>query len=77
MVIMVTSLMAVVYMGKILERIWLGQPSTHVAHEGRVPVAMLSMLYVLAFANIYFGLETSLTVGVVLDAARELIGQGG
>ncbi|MBT6276404.1 MAG: monovalent cation/H+ antiporter subunit D family protein, partial [Chromatiales bacterium] len=76
--VMVTSLMAVVYMGKVLERIWLGQPLEPTQHDkagqlGPVPVTMLLSTVVLAGANVYFGIHTDLTVNVALSAADTLM----
>lgn len=73
-VIVATSLIAFVYVGRVLEIIWLRTPSPE-AEAARDPAtSMLLPLMVLALATVYFGLDTRWTVGVAADAARTLIG---
>ncbi|NKC12945.1 MAG: monovalent cation/H+ antiporter subunit D family protein [Gammaproteobacteria bacterium] len=76
--VLVTSLMAVVYMGKVLERIWLGPAVEWGRERGAavakpVPASMLAATLLLAGANIYFGIDTDLTVDVALSAATALL----
>ena len=76
--IMITSLMAVIYLGKVLERIWLGEaPDDVVTLRPALPIGMASATVFVAALNIYFGIETSLTVDVALGAASELLGVSG
>jgi multicomponent Na+:H+ antiporter subunit D len=76
--IMITSLMAVIYLGKVLERIWLGEaPDDVVPLRPALPIGMASATVFVAALNIYFGIETSLTVDVALGAASELLGVSG
>jgi multicomponent Na+:H+ antiporter subunit D len=72
--VMATSLMAVFYLGKVLERIWLGQPNDVVPRAARLPAGMISATVILALANIYFGISTEYTVDVAVAAASELLG---
>ena len=71
--IVATSLLAVLYIGRVVEVAYL-QP----APEGRVvteaPRSMLIPMWVLIVANIYFGIDASLTTSVAGTAARALIG---
>lgn len=71
--IVATSLLAVLYIGRVVEVAYL-QP----APEGRVvteaPPSMLIPMWVLIVANIYFGIDASLTTSVAGTAARALIG---
>ncbi len=71
--IVATSLLAVLYIWRVVEVAYL-QP----APEGRVvteaPRAMLIPMWVLIVANIYFGIDASLTTSVAGTAARALIG---
>ena len=72
LVILLGSLLAVVYMWKIVE-IMLLQPAT--ASPGSVkeaPVLLLIPMWILVIANIYFGFNTELTVNVADTAARLL-----
>jgi len=69
----ITSLMAALYMGRILERIWMHEPDAGTpTSEGSW--LMWLPLVVLAVANLYFGIETEFTATVTLEAARELLG---
>ena len=71
--IVATSLLAVLYIWRVVEVAYL-QP----APEGRVvteaPRSMLIPMWVLIVANIYFGIDASLTTSVAGTAARALIG---
>ncbi|MCH7544214.1 MAG: monovalent cation/H+ antiporter subunit D family protein [Proteobacteria bacterium] len=71
--IVATSLLAVLYIWRVIEVAYL-QP----APEGRVvteaPRSMLIPMWVLIVANIYFGIDASLTTSVAGTAARALIG---
>ncbi|MEZ5920232.1 MAG: monovalent cation/H+ antiporter subunit D family protein [Parvularculaceae bacterium] len=72
--IVASSLLAVVYIGRVIELMIL-RP----APEGELkeaPLSMLAPLWVLAAANIYFGLNTQLTVNLAERAAAALIGGG-
>jgi multicomponent Na+:H+ antiporter subunit D len=76
LLLLVTSLMALVYVGKVLEAAWFGTPlpgsvSEH-AHEA--PLGMLLPLWTLVLANLWFGVHTTLSVGVARAAAATLLG---
>lgn len=69
-----TSLLAMIYIWKVVEAAYF-QP----APEGRgavqeAPLALLLPTWALALANLYFGLETSVNVGVARLAAQSLLG---
>jgi len=73
-VVVVGSLLAVMYIGKIAEAAWL-KP----APEGRAPVreaspALLLPIWLLVAANFYFGIDTRLTVDVARRGAEMLLG---
>lgn len=73
-VILIGSLLAVVYVGKLIEALYfkpLGETGKTVTEA---PVLLLVPTWSLALANIYFGLDTSLTVGVAEKAAAILLG---
>jgi multicomponent Na+:H+ antiporter subunit D len=74
--VVVTSLMAVVYVGKVLEVAWFRSPrdGTVAARAREAPVMMLAPLWLLVLANLWFGVETSLSVGVARTAAASLLG---
>ena len=69
-----SSLIALVYVGRVLEVAWLREPSAAIKHASDPPLSMLLPLVVLAAATIYFGIDTEWTAGVAGTAARALLG---
>ena len=73
-VIVFSSLLALIYTLRVIEAAYF-QPSPDDAGEiVEAPLAMLAPLMVLAFACLYFGIDTGLTVGVAKVAALSLLG---
>jgi multicomponent Na+:H+ antiporter subunit D len=72
--IMGSSLLALVYVGRVLEVAWLREPSPEIAHASDPPLSMLLPLLVLAAATIYFGVDTEWTAGIAGTAAKALLG---
>lgn len=71
-VILIGSLLAVIYMGKVIEALYF-KPATETSLSvTEAPILLLAPTWVLVFANIYFGLDTELTVGVAEHAAQVL-----
>ncbi|MCF6283086.1 MAG: monovalent cation/H+ antiporter subunit D family protein [Candidatus Polarisedimenticolaceae bacterium] len=71
-VILFGSLLAVVYMGKLIEALYF-KPITETGKEvTEAPLLLLAPMWTLVLANIYFGLDTNLTVGVAETAAATL-----
>jgi len=73
-VILVGSLLAVIYMGKLIEALYFKPASATNLAVQEAPMALLAPTWILVLANIYFGLDTELTVGVAEYAAQVLIG---
>lgn len=71
-VILIGSLLAVVYMGKLIEALYF-KPTTKSNNAVKeAPMLLLVPTWALVFANIYFGVNTELTVGVAERAAQVL-----
>ena len=71
-VIILGSLLSVVYMWKILEVLFF-RPALHRGlNVTQAPASLLIPMWVLVFANIYFGINTELTVGVAETAVKLL-----
>ena len=70
-VIVVSSVLAVFYIGRIVEVAWFRAPTARVVR--RPPLEMLAITWVLAAAIVYFGVQTDISAGVPADAARELL----
>jgi multicomponent Na+:H+ antiporter subunit D len=73
-VIVASSLIALVYVGRIVEVAWMREPSPTVAQASDPPPSMLLPVVVLAAATIYFGIDTEWSVGIAGSAANALLG---
>ncbi|MCF6353484.1 MAG: hypothetical protein L3J26_00005, partial [Candidatus Polarisedimenticolaceae bacterium] len=71
-VILFGSLLAVVYVGKLVEALYFKPITESGRSVTEAPLLLLAPTWVLVFANIYFGLDTELTVGVAEKAAAIL-----
>lgn len=76
LLLVVTSLMAVIYVGKVLEAAWFREPSPGSASDNarEAPIMMLAPLWALALANLWFGVSTEVPVDVARTAAAALLG---
>jgi multicomponent Na+:H+ antiporter subunit D len=73
-VILSGSLLAVVYVGKLIEALYFKPVSDAGKVVSEAPILLLVPTWGLVLANIYFGLDTDLTVGVAEKAAAILGG---
>ena len=71
-VVLSTSLLAVAYIWKVVEVAYFRPLPEDAGDLADPPLSMLIPAWVLILATIYFGIETSLTVGVAEQAARFL-----
>ena len=69
-VILLGSLLAVIYVRKIVEVMFFRPTSKSVIEVKEAPVSLLIPMWVLVMANLYFGINTELTVGVADTAVR-------
>ena len=72
-VIIAGSLLAILYVWKVVERAYLAKPPED-ATRAEAPASMLIPAWLLAIANIYFGFQTDLSVGVATRATAQLFG---
>jgi multicomponent Na+:H+ antiporter subunit D len=76
--VLLGSLLAVIYIWKLVEAAYFQAPEGEVGHEVReAPLAILIPTWILIAANFYFGIDTNLTVGVAETAAASLLAIGG
>lgn len=69
-----SSLISVVYVGRVVEVVWF-RPATRAAKAAReMPLSMLIPSMILVVATVYFGIDTSLTAGIAARAAEALLG---
>ncbi|MEM7214368.1 MAG: monovalent cation/H+ antiporter subunit D family protein [Pseudomonadota bacterium] len=73
--IVASSLLAVIYVWKIVEILYMQQPANE-AEVSEVPLSMLIPIWVLVIACIWFGFDTDLTIGSAQTAAESLLGGG-
>ena len=76
-VIIVGSLLAVVYIWRVVEAAYLLPSERSPGEVVEAPLSMLLPTWVLVLANLYFGIHTDLTVGLAQRAALALIGGAG
>ena len=74
--LVLTSLMAVVYIGRVLEVAWFRDiaSGTFADHATEAPLSMLIPLWVLALANLWFGVQTAVPVDIARTASAALLG---
>jgi multicomponent Na+:H+ antiporter subunit D len=72
-VILASSLMAVVYVWRIVEAACFGEANDESRSPASVPPLLVAVLWLAAAANIYFGLNPDLPLSLSGDAAAELL----
>jgi len=75
-VIVVASLMAAIYVWRVIETAYLKPRPGDRDPVAEAPAAMLVPTWILLAANLYFGIDTSIPVGAAAHAARQLLGGG-
>jgi len=77
-VVVLTSLLAAVYCGRIIEAAYFRDPApgSIQSHAREAPLMMLVPVWILIAANIFFGINTDVTVDVARRAAAVLLGVG-
>ena len=72
MLIVVSSLLSVVYIWKLIETLYIA-PNNKSGTKTEAPFSMLIPMWVLAFACLFFGVFTDITVGTAQTAAENLL----
>ena len=72
-IILLSSLLAIIYVWRIIEVAYL-RPAPEGSEAQEAPLSLLIPTWVLALANIYFGIDTRISVGVAETAASFLLG---
>lgn len=70
-----SSVLALVYIGRVVEVAWFREPPADVAPT-RAPVSMVAAIGVLVAASVYFGIDATLTAQLADRAAAALLGGG-
>jgi len=71
--IVASSLITFIYVGRVLEVAYLREPAPEIAQADDPPLTMLLPLLALAAAIVYFGFETQWTAGIASTAAKVLV----
>lgn len=71
-VVMFSSLLAVVYMGRILEAVFFRAPANPNKRHKEAPLLILIPLWILALANLWIGIQGGFVAGLAEDAAASL-----
>jgi len=77
LLVLVASILALVYVWKLVEAAYFGRAPTGAAAIREAPLSMLFPVWILIGANLYFGIYTDVSVGVAQQAARALMGVDG
>ena len=74
--IVLTSMMAVVYIWRVVEAAWMTERPADLPRMKEAPLSLLLPTWLLVALNFYFGLDTRLTVGAATAAAEVMLGPG-
>jgi multicomponent Na+:H+ antiporter subunit D len=72
LMVVASSLLAVIYVWRVIEVMYLHQPATNAVHK-EAPWTMLLPMILLAVACVYLGADTQLTLGAAATAAEGLL----
>ena len=72
--IVISSLIAVIYVWRVIETAYFGAVSDDKSDVTEAPVSLLIPAWFLVIANVYFGIDTSLSLGIAELAANALMG---
>ncbi len=72
--LLISSLLSVVYIGRVVEVAWFRDPSPAVAAAKEPPGSMIFPMLIMALATIYFGIHTTATASIAEKAAEMLLG---
>jgi len=73
LLILVASLLTLIYVGRVIELAYF-RPVPEGITRQKVPYSMMVALWIFALSNIYFGLETDISLGLSSLAVNQLIG---
>jgi multicomponent Na+:H+ antiporter subunit D len=72
--VVASSLLTVIYVGRVIEAVFFRAPSEAAAKAVEAPLVMLIPIWLLAGATVFFGIDAGLTAGIAGKAAALLIG---
>jgi multicomponent Na+:H+ antiporter subunit D len=75
LVLMASSLIALAYMGRVIEMVYLRERPADAPTVTEAPRLMVAATWLVLVACIYFGLDTDLTAGLARAAAESIMDQ--
>jgi multicomponent Na+:H+ antiporter subunit D len=72
-VVVLTSLLAVVYVWRVIEQMYLREPLDNIQHDTPVPTMLLSCTWVMILLSVYFGIDNRFPVRMATMAAEVLM----
>jgi multicomponent Na+:H+ antiporter subunit D len=72
-IVLLSSLLAVIYVWRVVEVAYFAQPPEDAPRVREAPVSMLLPTWILIGASLFFGLNTKVSVGVAQEAAETLL----
>jgi len=76
-VVVVSSLLAVIYMGRVLQAVFFEAPANPRKIRREAPALLLLPLWILALANLWIGISADWVIGLTDAAANAAFGFGG
>lgn len=73
LLILVASVLTLIYVGRVLEVAYF-RPAPKQSIKQKIPTTMIVALWVFALSNIYFGLNSDVSMGISTQAVDQLIG---
>ncbi len=73
LLILVASVLTLIYVGRVLEVVYF-RPAPKQSIQQKIPTTMIVALWVFALSNIYFGLNSDISMGISTQAVDQLIG---
>jgi multicomponent Na+:H+ antiporter subunit D len=72
--IIASSLLAVIYFWKVIESVYFKSRPNGATEINEAPLSMLIPIWIMVGSNFYFGINTNFTISVAMKAAKSLIG---
>ena len=72
--IVLSSLIAVIYVWRVIEAAYFREPPVDLVKVSEAPISLLVPTWILVLGNFYFGIDTSLSLGMAEMAAKALMG---
>ena len=71
-IVLFTSLLAVIYVWRVIEHIYFREPRDECAHVKEAPPLLLTCTWIMILSTIYFGIDTRFPVSMATAAAEAL-----